>query len=104
MKTHMRSPRKLHKSTSIKFTGTDELGIDAGGLTKEAIERFDTTHLSIYQKKHPGVFEVLEDSYTTIKRIPKTKRERRIIKDFLFTTKFIMLHTGLFPYYTMPHF
>ena len=51
MKNYKRNPRKLHKSTSINLTGTEELGTDAGGLTTEAIERFATTYLSIYQKK-----------------------------------------------------
>ena len=97
IRRYKRNPRKLFKSTSIYFTGENQLGTDAGGLTTEAIERFATSFLSIFQQKHPDLFEVLNDNYITIKRIPKTSSERDIIKEFLFVCEYIIIHTGHFP-------
>ena len=97
IKNYKSRPKRLCKSTTINFINQDDVGADAGGLTTEAIERFATSFVLIYSKRHPDLFKMLDETYVTVKKIPISQNERNIIRFFLFATKFIILHTGHFP-------
>lgn len=91
------NPRKLHKLITIIFVGDADLAIDAVGSSTEAGEQFAASFLSIYQKRYPNIFQILDEKYVVIKEMHKTSSARSIISDFLFATKCIMLHTAYFP-------